>query len=156
MNDKTIAMINYTRQQMLSTLDGLTPEQINKTPQGFNNNLIWNLAHCVGVLQKYIYRKGAELPVGIDEAIITEYDGGTFPKNFVNQDEIDNIKKLAFSTLETLSKDIANGNFKNFNIPEVTANKISLETIDDGLAFMLYHEGTHLGTMKAIRTAVAA
>jgi len=31
-------------------------EQLNKIPEGFNNNLIWNIAHCVVTQQLLCYK----------------------------------------------------------------------------------------------------
>jgi hypothetical protein len=33
-----------------------TLEQLNKIPEGYNNNLIWNIAHVVVVQQMLVYK----------------------------------------------------------------------------------------------------
>jgi hypothetical protein len=151
----TIQFIAIARQQMVNIMDGLTIEQINKTPQGFNNNLIWNLAHVVATFQNYTYRRSSGLDIAINENLITDYGNGSFPKEFVAAEEIEDIKKLAVSTIDNLKNDIEKGSFKTYTPFEVTAGKVNLQTLDDCLSFMLFHESMHLGTMKALKTAVA-
>lgn len=152
----TVQFITIARQQMVNILDGLTIEQINKTPQGFNNNLIWNLAHVVATFQNYTYRRSSGLDIAIDESLVTDYGNGSFPKDFVGAEEVEAIKKLAISTMDNLKTDIEQGAFKSYTPFEVTAGKVNLQTLDDCLGFMLFHESMHLGTMKALKTAVEA
>ena len=150
---KTTDFIAYSRDQMVKSLDGLTTEQINQIPDGFNNNLIWNLAHVVSVQQGYLYGKAGLTPT-IDATLISDYGNGTFPKDFVDQAEIDTIKQLALSTVDKLQHDIEQGTFANFPQTTITAKAIQMNGIDDALEFILFHEGLHLGTVKALHRAV--
>ncbi len=138
---------------MVTMLDGLTVEQVNEIPNGFNNNLIWNLAHMVSVEQGYLYGKGGITPP-VDATLIADYGNGTFPKEFVSQDEITMIKELAISSVERLRQDVESGAFANFPPTTITPKAISLDTIHDALEFILFHEGLHLGTAKALKGAI--
>jgi hypothetical protein len=42
--DGRIEKIKKVRRFLMSQIEGLSDEQLNKPPDGFNNNVIWNLA----------------------------------------------------------------------------------------------------------------
>ena len=152
---KTIDFIMYSRDQIIKLMEGLSVEQINAVPPGFNNNLIWNVAHVVATQQSYLYGKAGLEPT-IDPNFVADYKGGTFPKDHVGQAEIYQVKELALSTVDSLARDIQKGVFAHFPTTTITPRAINLTNIDDALEFILFHEGLHLGTAKAIRSAVVA
>ncbi len=43
--NKQIEILRNTRKHLLSFINDLSTEELNEIPQGFNNNIIWNLAH---------------------------------------------------------------------------------------------------------------
>ena len=44
------------RTLMLKIIDGLSIEQLNAIPEGFKNNIAWNIAHLVVTQQLLCYR----------------------------------------------------------------------------------------------------
>jgi hypothetical protein len=52
---ETFKFILKSRQKFIELLDGLSIEQLNKIPTGFNNNIIWNFAHIVVSTQTLVY-----------------------------------------------------------------------------------------------------
>lgn len=64
--DKSFEIIRKTRQAILSQVSELTIGQLNEIPAGFNNNIIWNLAHMVAAQQGICYVRGG-LPLVIKE-----------------------------------------------------------------------------------------
>jgi hypothetical protein len=46
--EKYFDIMQKGRMQFVHLLNGLTIEQLNKIPEGFNNNLIWNFGHLLG------------------------------------------------------------------------------------------------------------
>lgn len=53
---QTIPLLNATRQNILTLMQGLSADQLNKMSAGFNNNLIWNAGHVL-VTQQLLYYK---------------------------------------------------------------------------------------------------
>lgn len=150
---KTTDLILFSRKRMLELLDGVTTEQMNKVPTGFNNNLIWNLAHVIAVQQGLCYARANMKPL-IDPQMIEDYQRGSFPKDNVSADEIEAIKTLAVSTAEQFSNDIKAGLFKEFPPFVLPAQNINLQTIEDAAEFILYHEGMHSGYIQALKRAL--
>jgi hypothetical protein len=72
-------------------LAGYTLEQLNKIPEGYNNNLIWNIAHVVVVQQMLVYK----LSEFYDD--LTKWlrnIKGSKPEHIATQAEVDELKLL--------------------------------------------------------------
>ncbi len=151
---QTTNFISFIREQFVKMLDDLTVEQINAVPPGFKNNLIWNLAHAISAQQAYLYGKAGLTPVA-DADLITDYGNGTVPKDFVDAAEIERIKQLAIFTATKLHDDVTSGVFGSYPAITITPRQIPLNNINDALEFILFHEGLHLGTAKALKAAVS-
>src|SRR6476620_10825581 len=93
-----------SRNVLLKFLENYSLEQLNKIPQGFSNNLIWNVAHVIVVQQMLVYHL-AGLPMMVSNEMVEKYKKGTKPEGEVSQAEVDEIKSLLFSTIEKTKKD---------------------------------------------------
>lgn len=102
-----------SRQIYLKFLETYSLAQLNKISDGFSNNIIWNAGHVIVSQQKLIYTL-SRLPVSISEAMIEKYQNGSRPDGKATQEDLDEIKKLLFSTVVQTKTDFANGLFKNF------------------------------------------
>ena len=60
---KQIEIIKKTRVSLLELVKDLSTEQLNKIPDGFNNNIIWNLAHMIAAQQGVCYVRAGLAPV---------------------------------------------------------------------------------------------
>lgn len=74
---KTSFKINLSSRNVLLTfLENYSLEQLNTIPEGFSNNLIWNIGHIVVVQQLLTYHLSG-LPTMISEEMIAKYRKGT-------------------------------------------------------------------------------
>ena len=92
----TFEIWKTSRKIYIDLLDKYSLEQLNKIPEGFNNNLIWNGAHVLVSQQKLIYGLSG-LPLQIPEKWIEKYQNGTKPDIDVSFEELEEIKKLLLS-----------------------------------------------------------
>ncbi len=145
----TLEVLSNTRRFFRKYLDDLSLEDLNKIPEGFNNNIIWNIGHIL-VTQQLLAYKLSGLPMMISDTLIAKYMKGTKPEGFIDQDEVDEIKELLLSTIEKTKEDFNNGLFKNFKEYTVSTTGNTLTTIDDAFQFILFHEGMHLGYVMAL------
>jgi hypothetical protein len=140
------------RQHMLTFFDNYTLEQLNKIPEGFSNNLIWNLGHVI-VAQQSLYYKISGLETSLSPEFTEAYKPGSRPTGQTTQDEVDEIKALMMELLHKTKEDYKNGLFKIFN-PRKTLTGFQLDTLEDAIEFNNYHEAMHYGMMLNIRKFV--
>ena len=140
------------REVLLKILDNYSLEQLNKIPQGFNNNIIWNAAHCVAVQQALVYKLSG-LHTMVSPEFLLKYAKGAKPEGDVSQDEVDEIKTLLSTTLHQTQKDYNDHVFVNFH-EYTTSLGNTLREINGALEFNNYHEGIHTGVIMSIRKFV--
>jgi len=142
--------INKTSRNVLLTfLEKYTLEQLNTIPDGFSNNLIWNIGHIIVVQQMLVY-KLSDLTMMISDEMVEKYKKGTKPEHNVNQKEVDEIKAALFSTLEKTRNDFGKNKFQKYN--EFTSmSGFTIRTAADAIVFNNYHEALHTGIMMQIR-----
>lgn len=146
---QTFAITAKSREILLQYLENYTPEQLNKVPAGFNNNLIWNLIHIIVVQQMLVYNLSG-LPMMISQELVDKYKRGTRPEADVTTEEIEIIKKLLFETVAQTEADYSDGVFKNYQ-SFTTMTGFKINTVEDAINFNNYHEGVHTGVMMGIR-----
>jgi hypothetical protein len=149
---KQIEIIRKTRSFLLEQLKDLTTEQYNKIPEGFNNNIIWNLGHMVAAQQGVCYIKAGLAP-RISEDFINTFKSGTKPERAFSESEIENIKSLLFTTLDQLEEDYRNNIFGGYTAWS-TRYGVELASIDDAIDFLPFHEGLHSGCSTALKRLV--
>jgi hypothetical protein len=140
------------REILLKILDNHSLEQLNKIPEGFSNNLIWNIGHCVSTQQVLVYKLSG-LPTMVSEEFIAKYKKGTKPEGDVSQAEVDEIRNLLSSTLDQTQNDFDSNIFVNYS-EYTTSMGFTLRNILDALNFNNYHEGIHTGIIMSLKKLV--
>ncbi|HLV39274.1 DinB family protein [Xanthomarina sp.] len=130
-------------------LETYSLEELNKVPKGFNNNIIWNVAHTIVTQQLLVYNLSG-LPMLVPNNLVEMYRKGTKPERDVTQAEVDTIKSLLFSTLEKTQEDYGNKLFKNYTEYTVTTKSV-ITTVEEAIDFNNFHEGIHLGYIMALK-----
>lgn len=149
---REIESIKKTRQHLLELVKDLSVEQLNDIPQGFNNNIVWNLGHLVAAQQGLCYiRAGAQTVV--DEKFVAMYKPGSKPEQHVDANEVEIIRELMFSSLDKFETDYNNQVFISYNT-FTTRYGVEISNIDEALAFILFHEGLHMGYVMALKRVV--
>ena len=141
-----------SRKFLKDLLENLTLEQLNKVPEGFNNNIIWNVAHTIVTQQLLVYKLSA-MPMIVSDDLVEMYRKGTKVERDVTQAEVDLIKGLLFSTIEKTKEDYENRIFRTYHEYTVTT-KSTLTNVDEAIAFNNFHEGIHLGYVLALKRCV--
>lgn len=138
-----------SRNLILKFLDNYSLEQLNKVPQGFNNNIIWNIAHVVVTQQLLVYKLSG-LPMMVSDELVAKYRKDTKPEGDISQAELEQIKSLLFETINKTEADYNANVFKTYN--ELTTSLgFVFKNIEDALSFNNYHEALHVGIMMSIR-----
>ena len=143
------SILEHNRKIFYKILKSYPLDQLNKVPEGFNNSIFWNVTHCVVVQQRLMYHLSGN-SIHIDKKWLDNYDKGTFPKIPATIEDLKSVKVLLFSTLKYLDEDIKNSLFKKYRSFTSSTNQI-IDSYDSALAFVLFHDGIHLGSILAIR-----
>ena len=149
---KQIEIIRKTRSFVLENLKELSTEQFNKIPEGYNNNIIWNLAHMISAQQGVCYVR-AGLPTVVSEEFWNKFKTGTKPELPFSPIEIESIKNLLVTTIDQLETDYSNQIFGGY-VAWVPRYGFELTSIDDALNFLPFHEGLHAGYITALKRLV--
>jgi len=145
--NKGLDFIRKARTVLTNTINELTTEQLNQIPKGFNNNIIWNMAHLIATQQIVCYRRAGVEPI-LEADFINAYAPGSRPEKFVSAEDVALIRELFFSTLDRFEQDLQTGLFNNYTSWTTRAG-VEINDINDVLAFLPYHEGIHMGYIQA-------
>ena len=147
--ETTFEIWKTSRETYLNFLEKYSLEQLNKIPEGFSNNLIWNVAHVLVSQQKLVYAL-SELPLNVSQELVEKYQNGTKPEGFVSSEELTEVKDLLLSTIVKTELDYSQGVFKTFNSYQ-TKTGFYIANLQNAFEFNSYHEGIHLGVMLQLK-----
>ena len=145
-------ILRKSRELVLKRIEGLTHEQLHKIPEGFNNNIAWNVAHLV-VTQQLLHYKLSGLQCLVPDDLIEKYRKGTAPTEELSVEEFEEVKELLAGLPDTLEEDYKEGIFKEYT-EYPTSTGYVLSSIDNAIAFNNLHEGIHLGAIMALSKLV--
>ncbi len=141
-------ILRQTRKNQLSIIEQYDLDQLNTIPDGFNNNLIWNLGHVIVTQQLLCYKLSGNR-LQIDTNLVDKYRKGSKPEAPVDEAEFKQLKDYVFSTVDQMEVDFNAGLFKSYK-PYATSFGITLDSIEKAMNFNNSHEAMHLGTMIAL------
>jgi hypothetical protein len=132
---------------------GLTLDQVNKIPNGFNGNIIWNLGHMVTTHRGLVYQLGGH-PSGMEKPFILRYARGSKPEQPVGQEEFDFIKRRLIEQVSEFEKDLAAGIFTNAYKPFTTMTGFEITNHQEAVTFSNFHQAVHIGYVIALKRAI--
>ncbi len=136
------------RNLYLHFFERYTLDQLNQIPEGFNNNLIWNIGHIIVSQHRLIYM-GSNLPGYISDELLNKYQAGTKPTAHVLPPEAAELKMLLLAQIEPTIKDFEQGIFLTYN-ERTTGTGFHLSSVADAFECNNYHEALHLGYMRGM------
>ena len=149
--EESLNIIKGARSFITNLIEEFSIEQLNKIPDGFNNNLLWNFGHIISVQQGLCYLSSNEPPV-VELDLLTKYKSGSKPGGVVDVEEYNKLKGYFFTTIDRLAEDKKKGLFKNYNgFGLKSYADVRIENIDDAIKFVAFHDGLHVGYMMALK-----
>lgn len=140
------------RTHYADALNDFSTEQLNKVPDGFENNLIWNIGHSIVTQQGLIYSLSG-LKMNISNELYATYKSGTKPDRPITEAEIKELTLLLESTIPQTEKDFADGIFQTYKYLK-TSTRFEINDIESAIHFNNYHEGLHLGYIFSLKKLV--
>ncbi len=150
--ERLFGTIRQNRKILMQILKQSPREQLTKIPEGFNNNIWWNIAHVVVTHQLLLYSL-SKLPMAVNDELVAKYRKGTYPVGVPSDEEIREVQALLLSTAEQAESDYERGIFKEFT-EYTTSVGVTLKCIEDALSFNTFHEGLHLGVVMSLKKLV--
>lgn len=142
-----------SRELLQKFIENHTLEQLNTIPDGFKNNIIWNIGHVI-VTQQLLAYKLSGLAMMVTDEMVAKYQKGSAPQGNVSQEEVEAIKNLLFTTITKTQEDLENGLFQNYMEYTVSTANFTLKSIEDAMQFNNFHEGIHVGIILQLRKFV--
>lgn len=149
---QAIEVLKTSRKMLAPYFENYTLEQLNTIPEGFSNNLIWQLGHII-VTEQLLVRKLSGLPLVVSDEIVDKFKKASKPEGDVTQEEVDLLKELLDSTIAQTEKDYNAGNFVHYT-EYPTSTGFVIHNVEEALTFCAFHEGIHLGNMMSMRKLV--
>lgn len=153
---KIIQNILQTRNLILNITEGMSEEKIFQIPNGFNNNIYWNMGHVSATMALLTYKLSG-LAVPFDEQFILSFGKGSSPASWADRSKIPTISELKQILKELpiqVQNDALEDQFADFK-PYQTSAGLSLQNIDDALHFVHFHDGLHIGYILAQKRALS-
>ncbi|QII70534.1 DinB family protein [Apibacter sp. B3706] len=149
---KQFEIFKIYRKSLVQEIDDLSLEQLQKIPEGFKNNIFWNVAHTL-VSQQILHYKMSGLNPLITNDWIENYQNGTFPRFVITEDEIDYLKSKLIITAEQLEEDFNEKRFESYTEFE-TKMGIVISSVEDAINFNNTHEALHYGIVSSMKKLV--
>ena len=149
---KPFEYLRATRKNVLKIIQQHDLESLNLIPDGFNNNIIWNVGHIIATQQLLTYEL-AGLPTIIHKDYIDKYRKGTKPSGSVNNTEFESLKELLYTAIDKTEEDFNAGKFEDFKVYEASFG-VTLNNIEEAFTFNNIHEGMHLGNIISMKKLV--
>ncbi len=133
------------RDEILAVLEHVSPEEAEIIPQGFKNNIRWNLGHIY--LDQYLWIQSVtKEKANVPEQFMSWFGYGTSPSNFdVNTPTFNELKLI----LKSQPFEIKNQYGSRLE-EEFPPTEMGMHTIEQVLIRTIFHEGMHLQSILDI------
>jgi len=145
-------IIKENRKLFMRLMEGLTIDQLNEIPAGFNNNIAWNFGHAVVSFQLLVNMRSGKDPK-ISKEYITKYQKGSKPETFIGIEEMEFLKGEAIRLIEELEPEWNNGEFTSYQ-SFTTSLGVPINTCEDAVHFAATHDIMHFGYAWAMKRLV--
>ncbi|MGJ1388668.1 DinB family protein [Sphingobacterium spiritivorum] len=105
-------ILRASRTRLLQLIETVDYEILFKIPEGFNNNIIWQIGHCITSQQRHMYMRSG-LPMHISEEFMESFKIGSSPGSWQTIPDINEVKHLLIGTVNLLESDLKSGLFVN-------------------------------------------
>lgn len=149
---KTFEITLNNRIILINFLKNIPLKSLNRIPEGFSNNIIWNIGHVLVVQQMLTYKLSG-IPMLISDDLVSQFKKGSKPERDLTLEEVVEIQNQLTSTVLKTQLDYETGVFVQFH--EFTSQTgFTMKTIEEALEFNNFHEGLHLGIIMQLRKLV--
>lgn len=136
-------ILRASRNRLLRLIETSNNEILFKIPAGFNNNIIWQIGHCITSQQRHMYMRSG-LPMYISKKFMESFKIGSSPRSWAINPDVNEVKHLLIDTVNHLESDLESSlfvNYEPFDLPIGFRVKNHVEALQAAN----YHEAEHSG-----------
>ncbi|MES2829791.1 MAG: DinB family protein [Bacteroidota bacterium] len=138
-------LLRASRTRLLQLAERIDYEILLKIPDGFNNNILWQIGHCITSQQRHMYMRSG-LPMYISNEFMEFFKIGSSPASWKVTPDVNEVKHLLIDTVDRLESDIESGLFVNYE-PFALPIGFQVENHLQALQAATYHEAEHSGVI---------
>jgi hypothetical protein len=146
-------ILERNRVNIYGILKRFTPDQLNRVPEGFSNNLIWNAGHVL-VTQQLLVHSLSGSEVLVSEDWIRRFRKGSRPEKDISREEIYQLMEALLEVPKKSRKMAEEGRMSDAFKDYETSFGITLHNLEEAIHFNNIHEGMHFGSILALRKMV--
>jgi hypothetical protein len=150
MNQATLVKeFELVRGITLHSLSKVQEEHIHTVPDGFSNNILWNVGHIL-LYGELLLVRAADNTGKLPSEYKGLFGGGTKPADW--QGEVPSFQSLLGKLKEQqdwLAAEFGDRLHEKVAVP-IQIRDVQFHTYGDILSFVMYHEGLHLGLINAM------
>ena len=140
------------RGYLLRSTKGLSEEQLVRVPEGFHNNILWNLGHAITDNCTMLYPPtGKEFP--LPDQYLSWFAPETSPSDWTETPDTAEILKAGKDILDKLVDDCTADRMEIYE-PMPLDDGVVLGNIAQAIAHCNIHEAIHLGVIMSLRKLV--
>ncbi len=148
-------LFSMTRSSLHATLSEVDQADFFVIPDGFFNNLAWNVGHIILATNGLVYRRsGLDTPYPMTMGEM--YGNGTSPADWQAQPEVSALLAMLIEQPQIVARDAANGVFAVDDFPTWELNGEPITSVEKAATYNMHHEGLHRGVMSSILDVLAA
>jgi len=147
-----LKLLQTSISNVASIVEALSVEQLNKIPEGFSNNVIWNIAHLT-VTQKLLIYGLSGNDLGLPSAFVEKYRKGSSPNEIVSEAGCKAIIEQFKNQLAGLQQDLEKGIFKEYK-EYPTSYNFTIKSLEDAICFNNLHYGLHVSTLLKLKKSL--
>lgn len=151
MGQVVVDQIQMIRQVTMNAVKGLSQEQLDFIPEGFNNNIRWNLGHIYVVQEMFAFRLAGER-MNMPENFEALFARGTKPADWtVEPPALEVLLELLAEQPERIKTAFHGRLEEPLAQPFTTGSGVNLTTVGAAINFTAYHEGLHTNTINMLK-----
>ena len=136
-------ILRASRARLFQLIETSNQELLFKIPEGFNNNIIWQIGHCITSQQRHMYMRSG-LPMYITNEFMESFKIGSSPATWKTTPDVNEVKQLLIETVDHLESDLESRLFVRYEPFELPIG-FQVKNHVQALQAANYHEAEHSG-----------
>lgn len=136
-------ILRASRTRLFNLIETTSYDILFRIPEGFNNNIIWQIGHCITSQQRHMYMRSG-LPMYISKDFMESFKIGSSPATWKITPDVNVVKHLLIDTVNRLESDLESSLFVNYEPFELPIG-FQVKNHFQALQAAIYHEAEHSG-----------